>query len=96
MDIENRARLGDAVKRLEGHVENGRLLPDVARFAQGVPERPVQKNGTRRLDALRIGPVDGYADGRDAVAFDGSLDQSHGLMADASGRRQQHYVHMIL
>jgi len=72
------------------------LLIDVARCSQGVAERPGQDHRARRPDLFGVGSVDGNADGCDAAGFDHALNQSHGLMADASGWCQQDRIHVHL
>ncbi len=72
------------------------MLPDVARFAERVAEGPLDVDGARRLHFFGIFPHDRYPDSRDAGFFDLSLDQSHGLVADASGRGQQDHVDGLL
>ncbi len=51
---------------------------------------------TRRLEVF--GHVQGHRDRnrRDFSAFDGALNQRDALMADRSGRGQQHHVGMLL
>ncbi len=88
-------RLIDFVKRLEGPVQYGRLLVPVAGFPQGVPEGPAQKNGSRRFYFFGVLAHDGDADGGDAGLLNRPLDQSDGLIADASGRGQKDGVHAI-
>jgi len=72
------------------------LLLDVARLTERVTEGPLDVDGSWRLYLFRVFTHDRYPDSRDAGFFDLSLDQSHGLVADASGRGQQNHVNALL
>ena len=94
--INNLPRRSRRIEHPEGLEYNRPLLPDVARFAERMAEGPLDVDGARRLHFFGIFPHDRYPDGRDAGFFDLSLDQSHGLVADASGRGQQDHVNFVL
>lgn len=68
----------------EGRVQHGGL--DIA--PMGRPHRRTPREGDRHgariADPRRRGPEVDHGDGRDALALDGTLDQSAGLMADGS------------
>lgn len=70
------------------------LLP-VARLAQRMPERPVQRYAARRFDLLGISSDDRNPNRCDADPFNLSLDQSDRLIAEPSGRGQQDQVDLI-
>ncbi len=89
------SRRADRVKRLQGFQDHGALLPGVARFAQRVAEGPFDEDGARRLHLLTVLANDRHPDGGDPGLFDRSLDQSHGLIADASGGGQQDQVDAV-
>ena len=93
--VDNGARGLDGIQGIEGALQDGGMLGRFERLAQGVAEGPAHKDGTGRLDLFRIVPHDGYADGGDTSLFDGSLNQSHGLIADPSARNEQHGIHLI-
>jgi hypothetical protein len=94
--IDNHPRLFDLTKGLESLAQDGCLLIDVARLAQRMAKRPRQENRSRRFYLFCITAYQGYADRRDADCLDGTLDQSDGLIANASGRSEQHGVHPVL
>ena len=72
------------------------MLPGIARFTERVTEGPLKVNGARRLNLFCIFTYDRHPDGRDAGFLNLSLDQSHGLVADASGRGQQNHIDDLL
>src|SRR5574337_1247139 len=82
--IYNLTGLTDAAQCPERLGKHNPLLRSVERFAEGMAERPVQKDGPRRFDLYRVVPRDRYPDGGDARSLDFPLDQPHGLLADAS------------
>ena len=93
--VDNLARFPDGFDGFEGLEQNGALLGQIARFAQGMAEGPFEEDGAGRLDFFRVVPNDGDAHRRNALSFDFSLDQPHGLIADASGRGQQHQIDLV-
>ena len=56
----------------------------VERGSKVVAHRPGKKQCARNLDGLRNVACHGDGNGRDTTRFDGSLDQSDGLMTDRS------------
>ncbi len=80
---------GDGIEGLEGFEEDRPLLADVPRFAEGMAEGPMEVDAARRAYLLGVLAHDGNADGGDAGFLDGPLHQSHGLIAETSGRGQQ-------
>ena len=72
------------------------MLPDVARFTERMAEGPLEVNGPGRLHLFGVFAYDRDPDSRDAGFFDLSLDQSHGLVADASRRGQQDCINGVL
>lgn len=61
-----------------------------------VAQRKAGENGPGRFDFTADAPGEGHGDGGDAGRFDDALDQSDGLVADASGEGQQRQVHLVL
>ena len=94
--INNLPRSRGRIKHFEGFEDHRSLLPGVARLAERVAERPLDVDGSRRIHFFGIFPHDRHPDSRDAGFFNLSLDQSHGLVADASGWGQQHHVYFLL
>ena len=94
--INDFTRSGDPVKSLEGFKNNSALLLNLARFTQRMAERPFQVNAPWRLNLFRVLPNNGDANGGDSGFFNLSLYQSHGLIADASGRGEQDHVDLVL
>jgi len=92
--IDDLSRRLCGAQGLKSLVQHGGLLIGAAGLAQRVAEGPAQEDRSRRFDFLGVGSVDGDADGRNSAGFYDALDQSHGLMADASGRCQQYHVHL--
>ena len=72
------------------------MLLDIARLTERVSKRPLDVNGPWRLHLFCVFAHDRYPDCRDAGFFNLSLDQSHGLVADASGGGQQDHVNFVL
>ena len=83
------SRLPNGVKRLQRLEQDRPLLADIARLTDGMTEGPMDKYAPRRAHLLGIFAHDGDADGGDAGCFDDSLNQSHGLIANPSGWRQE-------
>ena len=71
------------------------MLRNVARFTEGMAEGPFEKNAAGWADLRGVVADDGDADGGDAGSFDFPLDQSYGLIADASGRGEQDQVDFV-
>ena len=94
--VNNLARRSDPVKSLEGFKNDRPLLLNLARFTQRMAERPFQVNAAWRLNLFRVLPNNGDANGGDTGFFNLSLYQSHGLIADASGRGEQNHVDLVL
>lgn len=94
--VNDTAWNGDGVEGTQGLDNHGALLTDVSGFTQRVTEWPAQEYGAGRLHLLGIFTHDRYPDGGDAGFLDLSLDQSNGLIADASGRGQQDDINPVL
>ena len=77
-------------------MDGAELLGAIARLAQRVAERPLQVHCARRAHLLGDLAQADERHGRDAGGLDRAGDQSNGLIADPSGRRQQHRVDAIL
>ncbi len=85
----------DFVKRLEGPVQHGSLLVAVSGFTQGMSEGPTQIDRPRWFYFFGILAHDGDADGGDAGLLNRPLNQSDGLIADASGWCQKDGIHAV-
>ena len=94
--IDNLSRSGDLVKSFKGFKNNCPLLLNVTRLTKRMTERPFQVNAAWWLNLFRILPNDGDTYGGDTGFFNLSLYQSHGLIADASGRGEQDHVDLVL
>ena len=94
--INNLTRSGNAVQGFEGFEHHDALLLNIARLAQRVTKRPLQVDAARRLYLFCVLTNDCYPNGGDAGFFDFSLDQSHGLIADASGRGEQNDIDIVM
>jgi hypothetical protein len=94
--LQNCTWLLGSVQRAQHIVDHAKLLRAIARRAQRVAERPFQMYCARRAHFLGDLAQTDDRDGWDAGGLDGAGDQSHGLIADASGRRQQYCVDAIL
>jgi len=94
--INNLAWAGDAVQGFEGFEHHGALLLNIARLAQRMTKGPLQVDATRRLYLFCVLTNDCYPNGGDACFFDLSLDQSHGLIADASSRGEQNDINLVV
>jgi len=73
-------------------VEHGSLLREIARFAKGVAERPVQIQEAWRMSRNRHFFHESQSCGRHSAGFDFSCDQSHGPRADRSRRHQESQI----
>lgn len=76
--------------------ENTYLLGDIKRLSQWVSEWPMQVNGARWFNFFSIGSGDRYPYRWDAVSFNFPLNQSYGLVANTSSRRQENSIHMVI
>ena len=93
--VDDLTRFPDPVDRFQSLDQDGALLSDIIRFAQGVTERPLEEDGSGRLNLFRVFADNRDAHGGDALVFDLSLDQSHGLIADTSGGGQQDQINLV-
>ena len=94
--INNLPWSSSRIKHPEGLQNHGPLLLDIARLTERVSKRPLDVNGPWRLYLFCVFAHDRYPDSRDTGFFNLSLDQSHGLVADASGGGQQDHVNFVL
>ena len=87
-EIEYRTRLFAGLKQLQCGEHNAALQIAMKGCAKVMTHRPGEKQCTRNFDCLRN--VARYRDGNRGYAapFNGSLDQSDGLMTDRSSGRQ--------
>ena len=67
----------------------------MVRLAQGVPERPLQKDSSGWLYLFCVFPDNGDAYGGYPMCLDYPLDQSHGLITDGSAGGKQDTVHTL-
>lgn len=93
--VDNNAWLFNLIKRTQSLIHDRPLLLNVARFTKRVAEGPTQKDGAWRLNLFRIFSNDRNPDCGDPDFFNFSLYQSHGLIADASGRGQKNQIDLI-
>ncbi len=77
-------------------MNSAKLLRSIVRLAKRVTKRPLEVHDTRRPHFFCDLAQPDDADGWDSSRLDGSCDQSHGLITDASGRGEQHRVHTLL
>jgi len=94
--VNDLPRSGDTVQGLERLQDDRTLLPDIARFTERVTEGPLYEDGARRLHFFGELTHNRDPDGGNPDFFDLSLDQSHGLIADPSGGRQQNDIDPVL
>ena len=94
--INNLTWRGDAVERSESFQNDRTLLLSIARFTKWMAEGPLQVDAAWRLNLFCEFPNNGDANGGDTSFFNFSLDQSHGLIADASSRGEEDHVDLIL
>ena len=94
--VDNLTWHGNRVESFQGFQNHDTLLFDVARFTQWMAKGPAQEDRARWLHLLGELTHDRYPDGGDAGFLYFSLDQSHGLIADTSGRGQQDDVDLVL
>ena len=73
-------------------MQHGSMLRHIARFAQGVAERPVQIQEARRMGGNRDFFHERQTNRCDAPGFDFSCEQPHGPRADRSSGHQQSQV----
>ena len=76
--------------------QHGDLLGDVERLSQWMPKGQTQANRSRWPNSLGIRPDDGYPYRWNALPFNFPLNQSHGLVAQASARCQENGINTIL
>jgi hypothetical protein len=94
--LKDRAWLLDSVQGAQRVVNRAALLRAVKRLAQRVAEGPFQVDHPRRAHLFGDLFQTDDADGRNPGGLDCAGDQSHGLVADSSGRCQQHRVDLFL
>ncbi len=94
--IGDRSRPINFIKSFKGLAQHSCLLIYIAGLTQGVPKRPAQKDRSRRFYFFGVFPNNGDADGGYTDCFDDPLNQSDGLIANASGRREQNGIHPVL
>ena len=94
--INNLPRSSSRIKHPEGLQNHSPLLLDITRLTERMSKRPLDVNGPWRPHLFCVFAHDRYPDCRDAGFFNLSLDQSHGLVADASGGGQQDHVNFVL
>ncbi len=94
--INNAPGLSGGFQQIEAFAKNSTLLVSVERFAERMPKRILQKIGAWGLDFFADFSGDGNANGGYSLAFDFSLHQTHGPIAQASGRHEEHRVDFLL
>ena len=83
------------MKQGEGGEDDLRLKGWVAWGSEGIAQREIHEQGARRSDAFRDLAEERDGDGWDPGFLDDALDQSDGLMAQPSRRRQQHGIDLL-
>lgn len=76
--------------------QHGGLLGNIERLSEWMPKGQGQINRSRRPDSLGIVSDDGYPYGWNASSFNFPLNQSNGLVAQASARCQENGIDLIL
>lgn len=94
--VDDLSRRLDGVERLKGGDDNSSLLFSVSGVAERMTEGAADEDGSGRSDLLRVLSDYGDANGCNPCLFNHSLDQSHGLIADASGWREEHQIDILL
>ena len=82
-------------QRGDAGLYNRALIGRVERLAAGVSEWIVKEDGARRLARLHDVECTGQADCRDAMRFEVSRDQTHGLVTHGSHRYEQDRVYLL-
>lgn len=90
------ARLIDGGDRFQEQAQQLQLTKALVGEGEGVAEGESGENRPGRFDFAADAPGEGDGDGGDAGRLNDALDQSDGLVADASGGCQQHQVHVVL
>ena len=86
----------DCIERTQRVVDDAELLCAIERLAKWVAKRPFQMERAWRAHLLGNLFQTDNADSRNPGGLDCASDQSHGLVADASGRREQHRIDLLL
>lgn len=73
--IDDFTWLGDRIESFESFQHNRPLLLELAGFAAGVTERPLEVNRARWLNLFGVFTNDRYSNCRNPCIFDLSLDQ---------------------
>ena len=84
--------LGDQCQQIQ---QNLTVLAWLARFPQGMPEGIAQVQTARGVDLTRHLRREGDSRGGDTERFHFPLNQTDRLVAQASGRGEQHHVHLF-
>ena len=92
MNITARLSRFDAAKSLANYPF---LQLNMKRHAEMVSHHKRQKHRPRRLDLLRYIQGHRKRNGRDTSIFNGALHERDALMADRSGRREQHNIRLF-
>ncbi len=93
--LDRRARKAGALEQVEGEAHDVALHLPVIGNAAGVAERKIAEQEAR--DPAFLDDVSGRTDdhGGDAILFQMSRDQTHGLVTDRSQRNEQGDIHPV-
>lgn len=93
----NEERFGDCSrKKTESSHYDLFLHGSVSSLSEWISQWTVDEKSARRVDALRHFLQQRYGNCRNPGFLDDALNQSHGLVAHRSNRRQQNRIHVIL
>lgn len=90
--VYDRAGYSNRFGSFQGIHEYSPLLVLLKRFAHGVAKGPAEIHGPGRLDLFGYFPLERYGYRGDAGLLDYALYQPHGLIAEPSGRGEDHKV----
>ena len=90
------AGLVQGLKITEQQAQQLQLAEALMGKGEGMAQGKAGVDRAGRLDLLADAAREGHRDGGDAGRFDDALDQSHGLIAQASGRGEDDGIHPIL
>ena len=94
-EVRDRSGLSNLRKMLQPLHQDLPLKLLIKRITHGVAQRKSHQQSSRRLHTFGNRTVKRYGNGRNPLCLDGPLDQSHGLIAGPSGRRQEHGINPI-
>ena len=93
--VEDGSGLLKGCQRSQTLLKEVSLLRPTSGLTQRVSKRKTHVVRPGRLHLLANASEDGDADGADALGFNGSLDQTDRLVAEASGRHQERHIRLL-